>query len=174
MELQCGIYLWVSDSRLVMSDSFATLWTVTCQAPCQWNSPGKNSGVGCHFLLHLPLNFLSKVRFQCVPTFRTLIENKILSSDCSLELVAPISRFALGAQIGCVSMHKEWSIRVRGNWKKIFPTFSILFFIRNNKSFICLGKICSLSKGSVPPKAVIIVIKQETYRLVVWVGKRKG
>ena len=28
---------------------FATLWTTVCQAP--WGSPGKDTGVGCHFLL---------------------------------------------------------------------------------------------------------------------------
>ena len=32
----------------VMSDS-VTLWTIVCQAP--WGSPGKDTGVGCHFLL---------------------------------------------------------------------------------------------------------------------------
>ena len=31
--------------------TLATLWTVACQAPLLWNSPGKNAGVGCHFLL---------------------------------------------------------------------------------------------------------------------------
>ena len=32
---------------------FVTLWTVAQQAPlCPWDSPGKNSGVGCHTLLH--------------------------------------------------------------------------------------------------------------------------
>ena len=30
---------------------FATPWTVALQAPCPWNFPGKNTGVGCHFLL---------------------------------------------------------------------------------------------------------------------------
>ena len=25
-------------------------WTVVCQAPCLWDSPGKNTGEGCHFL----------------------------------------------------------------------------------------------------------------------------
>ena len=30
---------------------FATPWTVACQAPLSWDSPGKNTGVGCHFLL---------------------------------------------------------------------------------------------------------------------------
>ena len=28
-----------------------TLWTVAHQAPLSRNSPGKNTGVGCHFLL---------------------------------------------------------------------------------------------------------------------------
>ena len=30
---------------------FATLWTVAHQALLSWDSPGKNTGVGCHFLL---------------------------------------------------------------------------------------------------------------------------
>ena len=28
-----------------------TSWTIACQAPCAWDSPGKNTRVGCHFLL---------------------------------------------------------------------------------------------------------------------------
>ena len=34
-----------------MSDSVVTLWTVACQAPLSMGSPGKNTGVGCRFLL---------------------------------------------------------------------------------------------------------------------------
>ena len=30
---------------------FATLWTVAYQALPPWDFPGKNTGVGCHFLL---------------------------------------------------------------------------------------------------------------------------
>ena len=30
---------------------FATPWSVACQAPLSMDSPGKNTGVGCHFLL---------------------------------------------------------------------------------------------------------------------------
>ena len=30
-----------------------TPWTVARQAPLPWDSPGKNTGVGYHFLLHL-------------------------------------------------------------------------------------------------------------------------
>ena len=37
---------------LVMCDSFSTPWTVAHQAPLNlWDSPGKNTGVGSHFLL---------------------------------------------------------------------------------------------------------------------------
>ena len=28
-----------------------TSWTMACQASRPWDSPGKNTGVGCHFLL---------------------------------------------------------------------------------------------------------------------------
>ena len=30
---------------------FATPQTIACQAPLSWDYPGKNTGVGCHFLL---------------------------------------------------------------------------------------------------------------------------
>ena len=30
---------------------FVTLWTVAHQVPLSWNSPGKNTGAGCHALL---------------------------------------------------------------------------------------------------------------------------
>ena len=36
-----------------MSASFATLWTVACQAVlCPWDFPGKTTGMGCPFRLH--------------------------------------------------------------------------------------------------------------------------
>ena len=31
--------------------ALATPWSVACQAPLPWDSPGKNTGMGCHFLL---------------------------------------------------------------------------------------------------------------------------
>ena len=35
----------------VVSQLFATLWEVACRLPHPWDSPGKNTGVGCHALL---------------------------------------------------------------------------------------------------------------------------
>ena len=34
-----------------MSDSFVTAWNVAARLLCPWDFPGKNPGVGCHFLL---------------------------------------------------------------------------------------------------------------------------
>ena len=45
--------------------------------PCPWDSPGKNTGVGCHFLLQcMKLNSESEVAQSC-PTLSDLM-------DCSL------------------------------------------------------------------------------------------
>ena len=35
---------------------FAIPWTAALQAPLSMDSPGKNTGVGCHFLLHFHIN----------------------------------------------------------------------------------------------------------------------
>ena len=42
-------FLWTQSTRVVSNS--ASLWTVTCQAPLPWNSPGKHTGVSCHSLL---------------------------------------------------------------------------------------------------------------------------
>ena len=34
-----------------MSYSFLTPWTVACRLLCPWDFSGKNTAVGCHFLL---------------------------------------------------------------------------------------------------------------------------
>ena len=39
----------------------ATLWTAAHRLLCPWYSSGKNTGVGCHFLL-LPVSYLFKYR----------------------------------------------------------------------------------------------------------------
>ena len=45
------VFVLLLFSHLVLSDSFATSWTVVCQAPLSMGFPGKNTGVGCHALL---------------------------------------------------------------------------------------------------------------------------
>ena len=40
-------------SLSVKSSSLQTLWTVTTRLLCLWNSPGKNTRVGCHALLQI-------------------------------------------------------------------------------------------------------------------------
>ena len=45
------VFLLLLFSHSVLSDSFATPWTVAWQAPLSMGFPGKNTGVGCHALL---------------------------------------------------------------------------------------------------------------------------
>ena len=55
----------------------ATPQTAAHQAPHPWDSPGKNTGVGCHFLLqHIKMKSESEVTQMC-PTLSDLM-------DCSL------------------------------------------------------------------------------------------
>ena len=54
-----------------------TPWTAATRLPCPWDSPGKNTGVGCHFLLQcMKVKSESEVAQSCP----TLLD----PMDCSL------------------------------------------------------------------------------------------
>ena len=48
-------------------ERFATHGLQPTRIPCPWDSPGKNTGVGCHFLLHgiFPTQGLDSGHLQC-------------------------------------------------------------------------------------------------------------
>ena len=51
-DLKKGEWLrWVSESHSVLFNSFWSHGLQPSRLPCPYNSPGKNTGVGCHFLL---------------------------------------------------------------------------------------------------------------------------
>ena len=57
-------------SRLVVSDSVQPCRWQPTRLPCPWDSPGKNSGMGCHFLLQcMKVKSESEVAQSC-PTLR--------------------------------------------------------------------------------------------------------
>ena len=41
-----------TEQSLTHAQLFAAPWTVAHPNPLSWNFPGKDTGVGCHFLLH--------------------------------------------------------------------------------------------------------------------------
>jgi len=49
--LQCLLSQFSSVQSLSRVRLFVPLWTAALQALCPWDSPGKNTGVGCHALL---------------------------------------------------------------------------------------------------------------------------
>ena len=50
-----GDLLLLLRSRSVMSDSVRPHRRQPTRLLCPWDSPGKNTGVGCHFLLHITI-----------------------------------------------------------------------------------------------------------------------
>ena len=59
----------------------ATPETAAHQAPCPWDSPGKNTGVGCHFLLQcMKVKSESEVTQSC-PTLRDPMDYSLPGSS---------------------------------------------------------------------------------------------
>ena len=57
-------------SHSVVADSLRTQRWQPTRLPCPWDSPGKNTGVGCHFLLQcmkVTVKLLSCVRLLATP-----------------------------------------------------------------------------------------------------------
>ena len=68
--LNCGVgeYSWESLGLMLLlshfshADSMQPHWQQPTRLPCPWDSPGKNTGVGCHFLLQcVKVKLLSRV-----------------------------------------------------------------------------------------------------------------
>ena len=53
-----------------MSDSVRSHRQQPTRLPCPWDSPGKNTGVGCHFLLHCMTVKSESEVIQSCPTLR--------------------------------------------------------------------------------------------------------
>ena len=58
---------------------FATPWTVAYQAPLSMGFSGKNTGVGCHFLLK------EKEEKICCLKIGALVRNLLMKDRCVLE-----------------------------------------------------------------------------------------
>ena len=69
LSVSCLISLSIMSSRFICMHAcvishfshvwlFAILWTIACRLLCPWDSPGKNTGVGCHALLQLGSSML--------------------------------------------------------------------------------------------------------------------
>ena len=62
----------------------ATPWMVAQQAPRPWDSPGKNTGVGCHFLLQcMKVKSESEVAQSC-PTLHDPMDCSLPGSDMQM------------------------------------------------------------------------------------------
>ena len=72
--------LLAAAAKSVMSDSVRLHRRQPTRLPCPWDSPGRNTGVGCHFLLHLfvllPLLFGSLIlRYLIICTYIAVLSH---------------------------------------------------------------------------------------------------
>ena len=102
-------------SHSVMSDP-ATWWTVVYQAPLPWDSPGKNTGVGCHCLLQgiFPTQGLNPGLLHCRQTLYPL------SHQGSQKLQTAFQSSYTTSQSALKSIHVF-------TWKKCLCGFGIRF-----------------------------------------------
>ena len=90
-----------------MSNTFATSWTVMLLYP--WNSPGKNTGVGCHFLLQL--------------IFSTLGSNhQLLHSVQWLSHVRLFATLSTATLQVSLSITNSWSLLKLMSIKSVMPS----------------------------------------------------
>ena len=59
-------YAFVCAQSLCRVRHFLTSWTVAARLLCLWDFPGKNTGVGCHFLLQGIFPTRDRTRFSFV------------------------------------------------------------------------------------------------------------
>ena len=101
-----------------MSDSVRPHRRQPTRLPRSWDSPGKNTGVGCHFLL------------QCMKV-------KIEVAQSCLTLSDPVDCSLLGASIHGISRQEYWSG---------VPLPSPIFFLRALENRILISTIFFFSR----------------------------
>ena len=75
-------------SQSGVSDSFVTPWIVDALLFCPWDFPGKNTGVGCHFLLQgiFGSSQTSALFFYCYSNTHTHTTCGLKQHACMLSL----------------------------------------------------------------------------------------
>ena len=115
-----------------MSDSLRPHRRQPTKLPCLWDSPGKNTGVGCHFLLQcIRVKSESEVTQSC-PTLSDPM-------DCSLP----------GSSVHGIFQARvlEWGAIAFSDYQQIFP--DMLLNVGN--TFSVLHECCGINGVHPPP-----------------------
>ena len=126
---------WVCAQLLSCAWLFATPWTVSHQALCPWNSPGKNTGMGCHFLLQ---GFLNPGVEPASPVFPALADRFFTTEPLQL-LKVPII-WLLSFLCILTSSHLPVSLLHTGEVESVSP-LHILLFCFSKKESACGSRV---------------------------------
>ena len=114
---------WKGRYTLIPKCSLATPWAIALQAPL-WDSPGKNTGVGCHALLEdwkgifptqgLNLHLLCLLHWQ-VDSFHLALQRSVCSSCLpSHHCISSLQRTCSRAELMC--FEQDWVRRSKMLW----------------------------------------------------------
>jgi len=100
------MFIWIVlllFSHKVISNSFATPWTAAHRLLCPWDFPGKNTGVGCHFLLHQMWKILKEMGIPDHLTY--LLRNLYASQEATVRIghgITDCFQIGQGVRQGCI------------------------------------------------------------------------
>ena len=109
----------------VVSDSVRPQRRQPIRLPCPWDSPGKNTGVGCHFLLQcMKVKSESEVAQSC-PTLSNLMDYSLPGSSVHGIFQAKVLEWSAIA----FSVAYTTSVLIRSGLLLLFLLLSILYIL---------------------------------------------
>ena len=133
-----------------MSDSVQPHRLQPIRLPCPWNSPGKNTGVGCHFLLQcMKAKSESKVSQSC-PTLRDPMDCSLPGSSIHGILQARVLEW------GAIAFSEEAYTRCK---LKTMKGGFAAFFLMLHPCFLLLGKVIFSGGGKGKETLIALLLK---------------
>ena len=122
-----------------MSDSVGSHRRQRIRLPCPWDSPGKNSGVGCHFLLQcMKVKSESEVPQLC-PTPSNPMDCSLPGSSVHGILQARVLEwFAIAFSILLTLMTTKRKARLRNNSMDIFCKIKLQHYFSKFQNILIL------------------------------------
>ena len=124
----CCCCCWVTS---VVSDSVQPQRRQPTRLPCPWDSPGKNTGVGCHFLLQcMKVKSESEVAQSC-PTLSDPMNCSLPGSSVHKSFQARVLEWV------AISFSTKLTLKFPNSWAfgpPLRPTLSVLLALRPSDS----------------------------------------
>ena len=134
-----------------MSDSVRPHRGQPTRLPCPWDSPGKNTGVGCHFLLQcMRVKSESEVPQSC-PTLRDPMDCSPPGSSVHGIFQARVLEWgAIAFSVTRLSCKERWEMQSLDQWPRVQPTVDVALTKRKKSSLYIGDQLAVPTRESFP------------------------